>query len=262
MRPLAVLGMIVLAAGCGGSSGPTSQTSPSQVTQDSPSATPASADWTALATQMVGIGIDSFQTGLTFPQGATTTSAQRGAVSLLGAVSVPASPRTWSTGYFCCGASPTTGISVSGTLRPQGDGTATLDETITATGTLDWRATNNPTNWMLQLPAGGMRITCTLAANGGTIQPSQTFTLAGTMNSPAASGAPMTTNAQIGFADYQSQTGGTASGQIGPVSTQGTPVSPPISPSPCSLPDEGCEALGPPGPNGPAPCTPYPACPS
>ena len=227
-------------------------------------ATPSNSDWSALATQLVGIGIDAFQQGVVSPSSTSTVSTLRwpGAFGTLASVAVPATTKTWSRGYFCCGVSSTTGVMVTGSIQMQAGGTvATLDETIFANGQSDWKASTNAPNWMLQLPTGGMRITCSLATSGGTVQPSQTFKLAGALTYAAANQTQSTSiDAQLSFSDYQAGTGGVATGQIGPVNANGQSVSTPIPSSPCSLPREGCPTSPP--PNGNAPCTPYPLCPS
>lgn len=159
-------------------------------------------------------------------------------------------------GFFCCGGSNTTAITMTTaiTVTP-GTGALGLLQTLGSLTEPEWSSTV-ANGWRVDLSK--LRITSELDTSGSTVNATQQLRLSGslTYKMPNASTKEQEVDVVFRYANLESSVP-TATGKIGTATLSGEPTAPLVQPGRCSRPREGC------GPtvSGDAPCTVWPKCP-
>jgi hypothetical protein len=250
----AAMAALMLACGGGGTGGDDSPTEPSEpapafsTTPPAPGE-PADLDWANLASQF----------------GAITAEALRQSVSAASAASVgaldlaaPTAERAITAGFYCCGTSTATFLTVTGTVQPAASG-VTVSLALTNTTPLQWTSGSSNVTWGINAQGSPLQVSGTLATAGGRIVQTQKLNLAGSLGYTLASGQMKSAPVDLAF-DFQDFERGqpTATGQIGALTgLQSKPLPPTPEASRCSQPREGCGSLV----SGNCPCTKWPICP-
>jgi hypothetical protein len=256
MKRILALLLAASLASCGGGGGkaaPTDSPTPTGPTNSGTptiSGEPSNLDYIQLGAQLVSMAADQIVQALS---GSGVSAATR-----IGPLELkrPTQNSTRTAGFFCCGVSTTTFVTMTTAITvPPGTGALGILQTLGSLTEPEWSSTV-ANGWRVDLSQ--LRVTSELATSGSSVDATQQLRLSGTLRytMPNASTKQQTVDIVFRYANLESSVP-TATGQIGTATLSGEPTATLIQPGRCSRPREGCGSTV----SGDAPCTVWPKCP-